>query len=64
MNQPALLSHVSFEQEEITRINRARLCLILHRLPHEIDAASWQDIEDIIAVYSEDTEAAKAKAKG
>lgn len=49
--------------DEIARINRVRLAREFHKLPHEIDGAPSQDIEDLIAVITVDDKLAAEKAK-
>ncbi len=45
------------------RINRARLALLLHKTPREIDAEPPRDIEDIIAIQQLDDELAARRAR-
>lgn len=45
------------------RIARARLARLLHKLPHEIDAAPYQDVLDLLEVWRIDDELAKHHAK-
>lgn len=47
----------------VVRVERARMALLLHKLPSEIDAMPWQDYSDLIAVLEADDKLAKAKVK-
>lgn len=38
--------------DEVRRVDRVRLAVLLHKLPHEIDAAPFQDIVDLIEVQN------------
>jgi hypothetical protein len=52
------------EPDEVIRINRARLAILLHKTPHEIDATPVQDLEDLIAVKHMDDEINARKQQG
>lgn len=54
---------VRLDDDEIERINRARLALRLHCLPGEVDAMPAQDVWDLQAVLIDDDERAREDAK-
>lgn len=41
-------------KDEAHRIDRARLALMLHKLPSEVDAMPFTDVADLIEVMSTD----------
>lgn len=41
---------ILFDDDEIERIERARLALLLHKLPSEIDEMPLADAEDVLAI--------------
>lgn len=45
---------VQLEADEIERVNRVRVGLILHKLPSEIDAMPEADYKDVLAVLKAD----------
>ena len=47
------------DADEAYRINRARLALLLHKDPAEIDKINVQDIHDLITVHEADQELRK-----
>lgn len=55
---PAIADNLTYEPGEKERIDyataRARLALILHKLPAEIDAANWLDLHELTVVYNAD----------
>lgn len=40
----------ALDSEEVWRVNRVRLAMLLHRLPHEIDTMPFQDVVDVMEV--------------
>lgn len=40
----------ALDPEEVWRVNRVRLAMLLRRLPHEIDAMPFQDVVDVMEV--------------
>lgn len=53
---------VQFDEDEVWRINRARMARELHKLPSEIDDMPYLDMLDLIAVGNADSETAKRQA--
>jgi len=47
---------VQFDEDEVWRINRARMARELHKLPSEIDDMPYLDMLDLIAVGNADNE--------
>lgn len=56
-------AQILFEPGEPERINRARLAMLLHKLPSEIDAEPYENIVDILAVQDGEAQARQLKAK-
>jgi hypothetical protein len=56
---------VTFEDDEIERINRAQLALLLHKFPSEIDAQPYRDMTDVLHINraNEEIQAERAKKK-
>ena len=56
---------VSLTDDEIDRINRANLALLLHKFPHEIDDMPLQDCDDVleIARANDEIQALKTRRK-
>lgn len=50
-------------REQASRIDRARLAMQLHKLPHELDAAPLADIADVLVVMKMDRKIAQMKKK-
>lgn len=47
---------VSFTHDEVERIDRAQLAIILHRPPEEIDAMPLRDRQDVLQIYNANRE--------
>lgn len=56
-------SQVRLDAEEAWRASRARLALLLHKLPSEIDDAPAADIYDLIAIHNANQEAEQRALK-
>jgi hypothetical protein len=54
---------VVFEEEEVERINRAQVALLLHKFPSEVDAQPYRDIADVMAIHNANDQIQADKAK-
>lgn len=41
---------VLFDEDELRRIERAQVALLLHKTPGEVDSMSAEDIADVLAI--------------
>jgi hypothetical protein len=53
---------VTLDADEAYRINRARLAIKLHKLPHELDAMPLLDMADLVEVMKADDKLAELEA--
>ena len=52
---------MQLDPDEIRRVNRVRIAERLHKLPHEVDAAPYPDICDMLEVWRADDVIASMK---
>jgi len=46
---------VTFDEDEVERINRIQIALLLHITPEQVDEMSIQDQEDVLAISQANT---------
>jgi len=47
---------VQLDADEVDRIERAQVALILHMPPHDVDSMPAQDVADVLEIYSANNE--------
>lgn len=54
---------VVFEEDEVRRINRAQVALLLHKFPSEVDRESGRDMADVLYISKANDEIQAERAK-